>query len=300
MNSKTLIGIATFGNVNFTRLAIQGIKETVKNPYDIFIVIGKPGDTETEDLCNEFNITYVTHDENWGFPVAVNDLYTYAWELNDYEYLVIIGNDVIPYPYAIDSLINEANSSDHEWICSTQYDVRNLCAEFPDAKQYFEGEKYLFNFMGEPWRLYTRYSEEPKMIEIGLSDVQNLCLYKKSVFDKIGFTDVNFYPAYYIDNDYARRGVNANVKGCTMANSVYFHFWSRTIHQGSGGSTPTFFEKNRAYYIRKWGGDFGKEMWRIPFGGVDFPTSYGVILPGNLKISSRKDERDIVRYWMGK
>ena len=35
---RTLIGIATFGGIEFTRLAVNSIRDTVTNDYDIFIV----------------------------------------------------------------------------------------------------------------------------------------------------------------------------------------------------------------------------------------------------------------------
>ena len=115
--------------------------------------------------------------------------------------------------------------------------------------------------------------------------------------DKIGYVDVNFYPAYYSDNDYARRGVNANLKTCALANSQYFHFWSRTIHQGSGGSTARYFENNRKYYIMKWLGDFSRERWTIPFNGKPHHLNKNIILPADLKISSRENERGIIKFW---
>ena len=33
--NKNLIGIVTFGNLNFTKLAVEGIRATVKNPYEL-------------------------------------------------------------------------------------------------------------------------------------------------------------------------------------------------------------------------------------------------------------------------
>jgi GT2 family glycosyltransferase len=299
---KTLIGIATFGGLNFTRLAVQSVRETVlENDYEIFLVVGKPDDVETPAYATENKIYFTKHDTNRGFPASVNDIYDYAWTTNDFDNVIIMGNDVIAYPYAIDSLINTAKNTDYEWICSTQYDVRNLCDQFPDQRKYFQSGDYIFtDFQAAPWKEFTGYSKEEKVAEIGLSDVQNLCLYKRSVFDKIGYTDANFYPAYYIDNDYARRGVNADIRGCTIINSVYFHFWSRTIKQGSGGSTNKFFNSNREFYIQKWNGDFGQETWKIPFNGEPFLLDGRISLEGSLKISSRVYEEEVIKYWSSK
>lgn len=297
---KTLIGIGTFGNAGFTKLAVKSLRETVKKDYGIFIVVGK-NDEATINLCKMENIPYVVHDTNLGFPRAVNDIYDAGWVYGDYDNIVIMGNDVVAYPYAVDSLIEVAETTDYEWICSVQYDVRSLIKEYPKEKRFFSGTNVVFtDFTVRPWEAFKGYSDKIEFAEIGFSDVQNLCLYKKSVFEKIGYTDVNFYPAYFIDNDYARRGVNAELSACTVVNSRYFHFWSRTIHQESGGSTNRAFEMNEDFYRKKWGGVFGKEKWKIPFDGLGYLLTHDVQLPGSLNISSRKDELSIINYWKKK
>jgi len=296
--SSNLIGIVTFGGLNFTKLTIQGIRETVKSPYLIYAVVGKPGDQETITWLNQENIPFVWHELNWGFPYSVNDIYDFAWKRNSFDNLIMIGNDVIPYPHAVDSLIQVANTTDFEWICSRQYSVKDLVRDFPETKGYFSGEKMTYNFQDEPWKVYQNYSNEISISSAGLSDVHNLALYKKSVMDKIGYIDVNFYPAYYEDNDYARRGVNAKIRSCTVINSIYFHFWSRTIHQGTGGSDSTYFNHNRNFYLGKWGGDFGKEKYTIPFNEKPFDIGNGTILNYGLNIQSRDQEKEIISFWM--
>ena len=295
---KTLVGIGTFGNVGFTKLAVRSVQETVKNDYSIYLVVGKPGDVETIKFAEEEGIPYEIHPTNLGFPRAVNDIYDAGWVNGDYDNVIIMGNDVVAYPYAIDSLIDTARDADYEWVCSLQYDVRSLIKDFPKTKKLFRGENLIFDyFRGRPWEAFTGYNKDLEIAEIGFSDVQNLCLYKRSVFEKIGYTDVNFYPAYFIDNDYARRAVNANLKACTLINSRYFHLWSRTIHQESGGTTHSAFRHNESISATKWGGQFGGETWRIPFNASKYQLAPDVTLYGTLNIDSREQELDIINYW---
>lgn len=278
---KTLVGIVTFGNLIFTKEAIRSIKETTTNELDFFVVVGKPGDVETPKFLESMNIPFITHSINMGFPYSVNDLYDFAWVHNSYDNLIIAGNDIIAYPYAVDSLINLANSSDYECISALQYDVRKLVSDFPEAKKYFTSGNFVIrDFTYTPWTWFKGYSEEPKIADQQLYDIQNLCLYKKSVFDKVGYTDVAFYPAYFIDNDYANRMVRAGVKSCSLTNARFFHFWSRTIKQESGGSTTKYFDNNKKYYRQKWGGDVGKETKTPP-----------------LKIATRNGEEATVQHW---
>ena len=285
---KTVIGIVTFGNAQFTKLTIESIRATTKSEIHFAIIVGKPGDTETEAmLANQLDqfgdVSVKAHDRNMGFPYSVNDLYDFAWKDNDYHYLIIAGNDIVPYEGAIDTLIRVADTTEYEVISALQYDVKSLVNEHPETKKYFYSQNYIFtDFNARPWEAYKPVID-PAQAEIAsmqLYDIQNLCLYKKSVMSTIGYTDVNFYPAYYIDNDYARRIVNAGIPCCSVVNARFFHFWSRTIKQGTGGSTGTNFDNNRSYYMSKWGGDFGQERIEAP-----------------ILIDSREGEEEIIEKW---
>lgn len=283
--SKVLLGMVTFGNLNFTKLAIQSIKETTTHPLDIFIVVGKPDDNDTIHwLDDNKDIQYVIHDVNFGFPKSVNDIYDFAWKQNDYDYIILAGNDIVAYPGSVDSIIHLADNSDYECISALQYDVRDLTKDFPDTDKYFSGSNKIFtDFNERPWDRFTNYGGNPDIRDMQLYDIQNLCLYKRSLFNKVGYTDVAFYPAYFVDNDYARRIVNSRARCCTVANARFFHFWSRTIHQEKGGSNDKFFKNNKEYYRVKWGGDFGEEKLSPP-----------------IKISDRLLEEQIINHWKHK
>lgn len=281
---KVLFGFVTFGNLPFSQLAVKSLRETVKNKHDLFAVVGKPGDWATKEWLDKEGIPNVMHAENLGFPVSLNDIYDYAWKQNNYDAVIIFGNDIVFYPHAGDSLIQLAVSSDYEVISALQYDVKDLIGQFPEVANQFKGATYnIDDFSGEPWKKFTDYSPAQRIADMQLYDIQNLCLYKRSVFEKIGYTDVNFYPAYFVDNDYARRIVKAEIKCCSLVNARFFHFWSRTIHQGSGGSNSSYFKNNENYYRQKWGGKFGEETSHPP-----------------LKIDTRVHEIETVRRWRSK
>lgn len=298
--SKTLIGMVTFGNLEFTQLAVREIRRTTAAAVDLALVVGKPGDQATAAWCRQEGLVHWCHGVNMGFPASINDLYDHAWRgPGGYDYLVICGNDVVPYPGAIDALIEEADRGEFAWVASSQFDVASLCSAYPEQRRWFEGSSYLFrDFDQRPWDAHAaRVPRAREVVPHVIADVHNLCLYHRSVADAIGYIDVNFFPAYFSDNDYCVRGHRAGVKACQLRHSAYFHFWSRTIHQGSGGSTHRYFDLNQEYYRAKWGGLVNDEHYALPFGGRPWALGNGVTLPGALKINDRSDEYRIVEYW---
>lgn len=316
---KTLVGMVTFGNLPFTRLAIEEISRTTKAPIDFCVVVGNPNDDETGEwfgrtVARPGNVL-VSHFGNRGFPFSINDIYDWAWQ-HDYDNLIIAGNDIVPYPGAIDALIEQAETTDFEWIASSMFDVQSLVRMYPEQARFFAEPNFQFeDFTQRPWAVHESVvaatargiesnPEGPSLIK----DVRNLCLFKRSVFEKLGYADVNFWPGgYFEDNDYARRAVNAGIKSCALTHSQYFHFWSRTIHQevahttdtngSSAAMRSTCFQRNEQFYRTKWGGSFAREEYGVPFGGGSYTLAPEIILPGTIKIPSRDDDDRIVDYW---
>jgi GT2 family glycosyltransferase len=295
---RTIIGVVTFGNLAFTQLTLRKIKETTFNEFDFFVVVGKPDDVATRQWLVENKIMHTSHNENRGFPAGINDIYDVAFLNSGAAQVIIAGNDIVPYPGAIDALIDCAENTNWEWICSSQFDARALIQMYPEAAKYFRGPNLIFDdFEAAPWELHERQIAKEIARRAGnvvepnqLKDVRNLTLFKRSVFDKIGYADVNFWPGgYFEDNDYCRRALLSNVQGCGLGNSVYFHFWSRTIHQGvEGTTTSTHFARNGDYYIEKWGGPFMLEKYSLPFNG------------NPIKIDNRDNEAARIGYWKSK
>jgi GT2 family glycosyltransferase len=94
----------------------------------------------------------------------------------------------------------------------------------------------------------------------------NWCSFILSVetFKKVGNFDENFFPAYFEDNDYFRRMQLANVPIIMnpMLNPIIYRN-SMTIQKSP--ELNSGFEKNRQYYISKWGGQPTQETFATPF-----------------------------------
>ena len=87
-----------------------------------------------------------------------------------------------------------------------------------------------------------------------------------ATFAKVGRVDENFHPAYFEDNDYARRLDLSGVPTASL-DLPLVHHGSSTLR-----SSQTFmmrnhstFPANRAYFVDKWGGVPGEEVFTTPF-----------------------------------
>lgn len=294
--SRTLIGIVSYAGLPFLELCLRSIRDTVTKPHDVLVVVAKPDDWEMKMFLLERQISFIPHYQNRGFPASVNDLYDTAFTTGDYDNLIICGNDIVALPGSIDSLIQTADSTEFEMVCGSEYNARFLVNNYPEARKYFHGENLVFtDFKARPWELHTdrRYGIEPHQRK----DVRNMTLFKRSSFEKVGYDDVNYWPnGYYADNDYCRRCDLLGVSACGVAEAVFFHFASRTIHQNIQRNHGGYSAKNHWFYREAWGGDPGHETYSARFHGDPYKLGE-LTLPGENRIATRDHEEAVINYW---
>lgn len=89
----------------------------------------------------------------------------------------------------------------------------------------------------------------------------------------VGFFDETFFPAYFEDNDYARRMVLQGLQYRNLVvGAVYTHHYSSTLQAYSPEEHELHdkqFKKNEDYYIKKWGGKPEFETFTVPFNGEE-------------------------------
>lgn len=86
--------------------------------------------------------------------------------------------------------------------------------------------------------------------------------------ERFGWFDENFSPAYFEDNDMARRMIISGGVYTRDLSAGMMHKGSVTQNMDGPVVTSQMFERNREYYIRKWGGQPGKERFTSPFNDV--------------------------------
>ena len=90
---------------------------------------------------------------------------------------------------------------------------------------------------------------------------------KLSLFEKVGFFDERFYPAYFEDNDFHYRMRLAGAVEA-VASCGYDHVNSATIKKYTPKQKEAHHKQFRAcknYYVEKWGGLPHVETYKVPF-----------------------------------
>lgn len=99
---------------------------------------------------------------------------------------------------------------------------------------------------------------------VGLGVNWSAFIVRQFTFDVVGHFDEQFYPAYFEDNDFCYR---MQLAGVTREQSTFLNpeIYRNSMSIQKDSSLNTNFEKNRQYYIAKWGGAPTKETFKTPF-----------------------------------
>lgn len=95
----------------------------------------------------------------------------------------------------------------------------------------------------------------------------------KTAYETVGSFDEQFWPAYCEDCDFSTRMKRAGLHEATSVLANLTHYGSRSILDQTPRSRRIRERNhhthcaNMAYYIRKWGGDPGRETYDQPFNG---------------------------------
>lgn len=93
------------------------------------------------------------------------------------------------------------------------------------------------------------------------------------LFENVGFWDESFYPAYFEDNDFARRvNLAGGAEKTQYCHATFEHIGSQTIKRFSPFEMQKhsmYFEMNKQRYINMWGGPPGEETYTEKWNGQE-------------------------------
>lgn len=177
-----------------------------------------------------FPVIVSNWEDNLGVSKAWNIGLRKALEVGA-EVTIISNDDVFLYPGTLQKIVDNVG----------KFDILSA-ANYRDVSEVIDGPKF---------------DEHP--------DFSFFAVNTKQFVDRFGFFDENFSPAYFEDNDMARRVYVFG--GCygRMLDAGMYHVGSVTQNMDGPVVTSEMFEANRRYYIQKWGGNPLQETYSRPF-----------------------------------
>lgn len=116
----------------------------------------------------------------------------------------------------------------------------------------------------DPAQLYKLSDKDKQKCEETPHPCFSAFMIDQKCWEITGEFDEVFAPAYYEDNDYHYRMQLAGLLAITYPPAMFFHWASRTQLEALG--RPLSDTSNQhAQYVRKWGGDPGKEVFVRPY-----------------------------------
>lgn len=164
---------------------------------------------------------------------------------NIQEVVIVENSQNAGYPGAVNQMIRDNTDCAH-WIV-TGFDW------WPRPQEY----KKLLE--------YQHRLDNGAFLGVGCDDMCGF-MFTPALIEKVGMLDENFFPGYFEDNDYKKRILESKLRVPTIQLSAE-HDRSSTLNSSEDFKRRNqfTFQKNYEYYVKKWGGSPGKEIYVRPF-----------------------------------
>jgi hypothetical protein len=180
---------------------------------------------------------------------AWNEILDYGNETNA-DYILIPNNDLIFHPDCVDNLVKFAQEhieysmwTAAEWKGQTREETTTAiksCMNNVPIGEGFDDHPHFSCFMVDKYFTGVLADKEEGTKE-----------------PKPGYFDENIRPAYFEDGDMHQRLLRLDLKAGKTATALFYHYGSRTIAVDDELDLRNkhTYEKNRSYFISKWGFD---------------------------------------------
>jgi len=228
-----------------------------KYSYHIYLIDNNSNEEtkkKLKSLEEREYLTIVYNETNIGCASAWNQGIELAILEHEIDYAVILNNDVLLHKDCVDNMIKVINKYGIPFVSG--FDVAKEC-EYP--KQILEQRLPDKKFIVDAPQ-FSCYALSIKLLDI-------LKEREQGVEEYPGRFDQKFYPAYFEDNDFHYRLKLKHERGVATSDALYYHYGSRTIKENVdvGEISDSYYIQNKQRYIEKWGGEPGKEKFKIPF-----------------------------------
>lgn len=218
MDTRLSIIIPNFNGKHFLKKCLDSIRKQDYSFYEIIIVDNDSSDGSSEYIKENYpKITLIQNKENLGFAAAVNQ----GIRVSKSEYVFLLNNDVELEAGCISSLLKCIEKDENIFAVASkmvQYSDRNKIDDAGDEYTLLGWTKKVGD--GKSPDLYK---EEREIF----SACAGASLYRRSVFNEIGYFDENFF-AYMEDVDISYRAKIWGYKCVYCPDAVVYHWGSGT------------------------------------------------------------------------
>ncbi len=223
---KASIIIPNYNGSAFIDGCMTALKRQTEKNFEIIMADNGSEDDSISifEKYRDMNIRCIKLDKNYGFSKAVNE----GIKAAEADYVILLNNDTIPGKHFVEAL-TEAIEED-ENIFSAQAHMLQL-----SDKKNTDSAGDFFCALG--WG-FSRGKDEPASKYTEKTDIFSSCagaaIYRKNIFDKIGYFDENFF-AYLEDMDIGYRAVLFGYRNVFVPEA-------KVLHAGSASSGSRYNE----------------------------------------------------------
>lgn len=256
------IVIPNYNGNKYLKECVESIYKQYKNNIELIIIDNASEDGNYKWLKTYRGLVFIRLDQNYGFSKAVNE----GIKLAKGEYVLLLNNDTVLEDNFLYELIEIMKQDNKIFAVSSKmisYYNKNI---IDDA-----GDEY--NILG-----WTLKRGDGKSVEYysQSGEVFSVCagaaLYRKSIFEKIGYFDEHFF-AYMEDVDISYRAHLYGYKTMYCADAKVYHIGSATSGSRYNSFKVKLAARNNIFVIYK-----NMPVWQIfinsPFLSIGFIIKY--------------------------
>lgn len=211
------IVIPNYNGNKYLKECLDAVYIQTYQEFEVIVIDNASTDGSYDWIKSYDRLTWKVLDKNYGFSRAVNE----GIKLSTGEYVLLLNNDAVLEVGFLETIVQAIKKDDSIWaVCSKmiQYNNREL---IDDA-----GDEY--NLLGWAYKRGDNKSvAEFTKSERVFSACAGAALYRKEVFNQIGYFDEEFF-AYMEDVDISYRANIYGYKNMYCADAKVYHIGSAT------------------------------------------------------------------------
>lgn len=236
------IVIPNYNGEKYIEKCLDSLMEQSLVPDEVIIVDNDSKDKSIDILKKyEDKIKLIVLDKNYGFSIAVNR----GIKESNSEYVVLLNNDTELDKNWLKELVKCISKDENIFsVCSKmlRYDNRNIIDDAGD----------FYTALGWEQKIGDGAASDKKYLES--KEIFSVCagaaIYRRDIFDKIGYFDEKFF-AYMEDVDLSYRAKVYGYKNYYCADAKVYHIGSATSGSKYNDFKVRLASRNNIFLIRK-------------------------------------------------